>query len=214
MAGITTSFETTGVAPFLAKLHSLADRRELEKTTRSTFQRVGNKVIAPRIAKASGWRYGGHEGKYPTKGILGNRRRITARRIRTRSGEFVAVSVKHRGWEGTVAAWTIKGTKPHVIAATGRGPFGRQAPGSVVRVINRAEAGTGYLGATHRSSGDLTRTGKALLIQGYYRERVRHPGAEPTDFVRDAVQGIESVVLEELARDLFKQADKAARGKK
>lgn len=207
--GITTSFETTGVAAFLAKVHSLGDRREIEKTTRSTFQRVGNRIVAPRMAKASGWRYGGHGGAYPTKGILGNRRRITTRRIRTRSGEFVAVSVKHRGWEGTVAAWTIKGTKPHVIAATGRGPFGRQAPSSVVRSINRS-----YTGKTHRSSGDLTRTGKALLIQGYYRERVEHPGAEPTDFVHDAVQGIEKQVLDELARDLFRQADKAARGKK
>jgi hypothetical protein len=195
--GITTSFETTGVAAFLAKVHSLGDRREIEKTTRSTFQRVGNRIVAPRMAKSSGWRYGGHGGAYPTKGILGNRRKITARRIRTRSGEFVAVSVKHRGWPGTVAAWTIKGTKPHVIRARGAGKTGVD---SRARRINR---GT-----------ETIPDRAALFFGGRYAMVVDHPGAEPTDFVHDAVQGIEKQVLDELARDLFRQADKAARGKK
>ena len=206
MPGISTSFEATGVASFLAALGTFTDPKELERTTRTSLGNSGKKVIAPRLAGVKGWKYGGHGGANPTKGILGDRRKITARKVRTRHGEFVAVSIKHRGWAGTVAAWTTQGTTPHVIAATGRGPYGRQAPSSVVRSINRE-----YTGRTRRSSGDLTRTGKALLIQGYYRERVQHPGAQPTDFVHDAVQGADVEIMAALSKDLMRRAQRAAK---
>lgn len=208
-SGITTSFEVTGVAPFLARLQEVSDPRRLERTTRASLGSAGRKVIAPRLAETSGWTYGGHGGAYPTKGILGQRGKVTARRVRTRQGEYVAVSVKFRGWPGTVAAWVVKGTRPHVIAATGRGPYGRHAPSSVVRSINR-----NYIGKEFRSSGALTRTGKALVIRGQYRERVQHPGARPTPFVHGAVQGTERLVMEALSADLFRQMDRAARGKR
>jgi len=172
----TTGFDVTGVAPFLAKLQELSDPKKLERTTRASLGRAGRKIIAPRMARGDGWKYGGHGGANPTKGILGKRSAVTARRVRTRSGEYVAVSVKFRGWAGTVAAWTVQGTKPHVIRA-------------------RAQSG-------------------ALAFGGRFAKEVQHPGAKPTPFVYDAVQGTERLVMDALAADLFRQMDRAASGKK
>ena len=195
MSGIVTSFEVTGVAPFLARLQEISDPRKLERTTRASLGRAGRRIIAPRMARKSGWKYGGHGGRYPTKGILGSTSKVTARRVRTRQGEYVAVSVKFRGWPGRVAAWAAQGTDPHVIRARGdRG--GPTNPGtySKARAINRGTA--------------------MLAFSGLYAARVSHPGAQPTDFVHDAVQGTEHLVMEALAADLFRQMDRAARGRK
>jgi hypothetical protein len=195
MAGITTSMDVTGVAPFLAKLQEISDPRKLERTTRASLGRAAKKVIAPRMAKGTGWKYGGHGGRYPTKGILGSTSKISARKVRIRQGEYVAVSVKFRGWPGRVAAWAAQGTDPHVIRARGdRG--GPTNPGtySKARAINRGTA--------------------MLAFSGRYAARVSHPGAAPTDFVHDAVQGTEHLVMEALTADLFKAMDRAASGKK
>lgn len=193
----TSGFEVTGVAPFLAKLHELSDPRKLERTTRESLGRAGRKIIAPRMAQSSSWKYGGHGGRYPTKGILGKRSAITARKVRTRQGEYVAVSVKFRGWPGRVAAWTVQGTKPHVIRARGSGQTGVD---SRARRINRG-------------TETLTDRG-ALAFGGRFVQVVQHPGAKPTPFVYDAVQGTERLVMAALEADLFRQMDRAARGKK
>lgn len=197
MPGITTSFEVTGVAPFLAKLNEITDPRKLERTTRDSMGRAAKKVIAPRMTQTGGWKYGGHGGRYPTKGILGKRSAVTARKVRTRQGEYVAVSVKFRGWAGRVAAWTIQGTNPHIIRARGAG---RTGVDSRARRINRG-------------TETLIDRG-ALAIGGRFFMVVEHPGAKPTPFVYDAVQGTEHLVMEALAADLFRQMEKAARGKK
>lgn len=197
MAGLVTSFEVTGVAPFLARLHELSDPRKLERTTRASLGRSATKVIAPRLTEPRDWRYGGHGGKNPTKGLLGQRRRVTARRVRTRPGEFVAISVKHRGWAGTVLAWVVKGTKPHIIRARIAGERGVD---SRARRINRGTE-------TLLDRGVLAFGGRFVTV-------VEHPGAEPQDFVREAIRGAEGPLMDQLARDLFAAMDRAARGKK
>ena len=191
--GLTLSFDVTGVAPFLARLHEITDPRKLERTTRSSLGRSAQKVIAPRLAGVRGWRYGGHGGANPTKGLMGERRRITARRIRTRPGEYVAISVKPRGWAGTVEAWVVKGTRPHLIRARAAGDAG---------VDSRARS-------LNRSGGAV-----ALRIAGRFANIVEHPGAQPTDYIRTAAMGTERLVMDALAADLFRQMDKAARGRK
>ena len=195
--GLTTSFEVTGVAPFLAKLHEISDPKKLERTTRASLGASAKKVIAPRMAATSGWRFGGHGGAYPTKGILGDARKITARRVKVRPGEYVAISVKYRGWPGTVAAWTVTGTKPHVIRARRAGQKGVD---SRARRINRGTE-------TLRDRG-------ALAFGGRFVSEVQHPGARPTPFVHAAAQGVERLVMQQLEKDLFAQMEKAARGKK
>ena len=197
MSGIQTSFTVTGVAPFLAKLNEITDPKKLERTTRDSLGRSARKVLAPRMAAHGGWKYGGHGGKNPTKGLLGDRRKITARKVRTRSGEFVAVSVKPRGWASAVSAWVVKGTKPHVIRARRAGMSGVD---SRARRINRGTETLGDRGA--------------LAFGGRFASVVQHPGAQPTDYIHDAVQGTEKLVMDALAKDLFRQMDKAARGKK
>lgn len=199
-SGLTTRFEVTGVAPFLAKLHEISDPKKLERTTRASLGTSARKVIAPRLAATTGWRYGGHSGRYPTKGILGDARKITARRVKTRAGEYVAISVKYRGWPGVVAAWTVKGTKPHVIRAR----FNRAGSNSRAGVDSRAR----------RMNRGTSGPKDALLVQGRLVSVVEHPGARPTPFVHAAAQGVERLVMQQLEKDLFAQMEKAARGKK
>lgn len=191
-----TSFQVTGVASLLAQIHEISDPRKLESTTRASLGRSAVRVVAPRLAEPRGWKYGGHGGRYPTKGILGNRRRVTARRVRTRAGELVAISVKHRGWEGTVAAWTVRGTRPHIVRARGSGQTGVD---SRARRINRGTE-------TVRDRG-------ALAFGGRFASLVEHPGAEPTPFVHDAAQGLEGPIMDALAADLFRQIERAKRSK-
>jgi hypothetical protein len=195
------SVSVTGVAPLLAKLHEISDPKKLERTTRESLGRAARKVIAPRIAArgSSGWKYGGHGGAYPTKGLLGQRARITARRIRTRSGEYVAIGIKPRGWAGTVEAWVVKGTRPHVISTKRRAERkGQTGVDSLARRINRG----GYTG------------GALQIANGVFVSTVKHPGAAPTDYIHEAVQGIERMILAQLAVDLYEAMEKAARGKK
>lgn len=195
--GMRVSFEVTGLGSVIAQLREISDPAKLEKTTRESMGRSAAKVIAPRLAKAGGWKYGGHGGRYPTKGLLGERRRITARRLRTRPGEYVAIGVKPRGWAATVEAWVVKGTKPHVIRARA----GSHSQGGVDSRARRINRGT----ATLADRG-------ALLIGGRFVERVDHPGAQPRDYIREAITpDLERQVVEQLERDIFAAVERAKR---
>lgn len=193
--GLRISFEVTGLAPILAQLHEISDPKKLEKTTRESLGRSAVKIIAPRLAENPGWKYGGHGGANPTKGLLGNRRKITARKVRTRHGEMVAISVKPRGWAGTVEAWVVKGTRPHVIRARGAGQSGVD---SRARRINRGTE-------TLRDRG-------ALAFGGRFAQVVKHPGAEPTNYIHDAIApSMERQVVDQLEKDIFAAVARAKR---
>lgn len=195
--GLAVSFEVTGMASVLAQMMEISDPRKLEKTTRQSLGRSAQKIIAPRLAAASGWKYGGHGGRYPTKGILGKRQSITARRLKTQPGEFVAISVKPRGWAGTVEAWVVKGTKPHVIRARG-GSQSQSGTDSRARRINRGTE-------TLRDRG-------ALLVGGRFISVVQHPGAQPRDYIHDAMTpDVAAQVQEQLVKDIFAAMERAKR---
>ncbi len=137
-AGI--AFDVTGVAALLQRLDGFQGAKLRTKTTAS-LRSSANKVIAPRLVRSGGWKYGGHAGKWDTRGLLGRRRSVTAKNIRTRSGEFVAISVKPRGPAGTIEAWVVKGTKPHDITA-----------GSMGALV----VGSGFYGTVHHPGATAT----------------------------------------------------------
>ena len=198
---LSMRFEVTGLAPLLAQLQEISDPKKLERTTRQSLGRSAVKIIAPRLAQQAGWRYGGHGGRYPTRGLLGDRRKITARKVRTRAGEMVAISVKPRGWAGTVEAWVVKGTKPHVIRARG-GSHSQSGVDSRARRINRGTETLGDRGA--------------LRVGGRFLAVVHHPGAQPKDYIHDAVSdpAIPRLIVEQLGKDIDAAMKRAARGKK
>lgn len=193
MPGINASLEVTGVAQYIAKLHAMQGR-QLAAVTYESFKKSSRKHIVPRIASKRGWKYGGHGGKHPTKGLLGSRSKITAKKVKTRPGEYMAVSVKPRGWAGTVSAWVVRGTKEHDIRAA--------APDRVV--VGEAADGWG----TWETSGRVRR--HAIPYRGGYYSRVTHPGAEPDDYIGRAMAGVDKTVVDQLAADMFKAADQAA----
>lgn len=182
-------FELTGIATYLAMLRSLQGK-QLESVTRKSLSKAAQKIIAPAIASAgaTGWRYGGRSGgKYPTKGLLGKRSKVTSRMVRPREGEFVAISTKPRVW---FLHMVVRGTKPHVITARNRST-GARASSHDVRALNRA----------NREGG-----ASALAFNGRFVAEVSHPGAASTDYIPAAVAGKEVAVLDELARGLIAQA--------
>ena len=193
--------QVAGLKELVEGLRTMQDPKAQKRIIGDSLAKTGKAVVIPALRQqmASDFKKRGvHRNK---RGVTSGRgkggpaeRNVTARRSRLRNGELVAVNFGPRAWW---SHFPITGTKPHVIAATGRGPFGRQAPSSVVRSINRQ-----YTGRTNRSNGDLTRTGKALFIQGYYRERVQHPGSRGTDSIRKAVQGVVPRLNERYAADL------------
>jgi hypothetical protein len=188
-SGITTSFHTTGVARLLAQIDSISNEHgQLEKLTQTTFDRTGRGVIVPAIASHTPHKYGGHGGKYPTKGLLSKKQKITGRKVRLRQGEFVARSFKPRFW---FAHMVIQGTRPHVISARGMG--GVRASNATLRRMNKGVAGRA----------------EALYFGGRFASKVQHPGAEPTDYVHEAAQGKEQALMDALAQDLVRQMDRA-----
>lgn len=186
MAQEGISFEVTGIAPALARLENLTGRK-LASRTAASLSRSTRRVMVPIIAKSTGWKYGGHGGRYPTKGILGKRQSITVRRIRTRPGEMVALSVKPRGWAGTIEAWVVKGTKEHVIRA--RSAVGSSPSNLQLRSLNGNASGGGAM---------------ALVINGLFSEQVHHPGAKPTPYIATAARAGIAQLTSALADDLTK----------
>lgn len=207
MAGrVDFDLKVAGITELIAGLETLQGP-ELRKVITDSLSRTARGVVVPAMRRqmASDFkRTGSHKdrkGVSPKRGQGGPAEsNVTVRSTRKRHGELVALGVGPRAWYGH---FPIGGTKPHVISATGRGPFGRQAPSSVVRSINRE-----YTGRTTRSSGALTRTGRALYIQGYYRERVQHPGSRGTDSITRAVRGITDQLDARYGADLQKAYDK------
>lgn len=158
-----STVEVTGVSDLLQKLSGLQGD-ELAKQSQRTIARVSARVLAPDMATAAP----ANDGKQPQdghpRGQLRNRRKYTARKIRTRGRESLAYSVKPRVW---YAHMVIKGTKPHVIRSkTGRLFLGRFAaevhhPGSRGNdYIRRAAQGKDELLATELANDLMRRFGK------------------------------------------------------
>lgn len=112
-----SSLEVTGVSDLLQKLSGLQGD-ELAKQSQRTIARVSARVLAPAMADLAPENRGKQPQDGHQRGLLRNRRKYTARKVRTRGREALAYSVKPRVW---YAHMVIKGTKPHVIRSkTGR----------------------------------------------------------------------------------------------
>lgn len=186
-------FRVTGLDELLAALGDL-DRKGLQNIAASSLKRSTPGLVravrreaptgpSPHVSAA--------RGKRGRKGPLS--RNVTARKVRARQGELVAISVGPRAW---YKHFVIRGTRPHVIAA--QGADGARAGSSDIRRINRYEAG-GY-------TSDRANSRKALRLaraaSGRFVVRVRHPGARGNDFVRRAARGQAGPLRQALARDI------------
>lgn len=110
---ITTSYRVTGVQQLYRRINGVSGA-QLKRKTANSFLKSGTRILVPVIQSKTPHKYGGHQGRYPTKGLLGKRQKITARQVRLRSGEIAAVSVKPRVW---VEHFVVKGTRAHFIGA-------------------------------------------------------------------------------------------------
>lgn len=173
---LRTDFKTTGVATILYNLDELRGRK-LQSTTARALGAGAGKVFGPAIAAATPHKYGGHGGEYPTKGLLKRRQQITSRRVKTRPGELVAISIKPRQW---FFKFVVGGTKSHLIHAANAALL-RVASGRTVRAMNQRPGSV-----------------RALFFHGIFRTLVHHPGAKPDDYIRRAAQGKGPALMHEL----------------
>jgi len=121
-----SSFQVVGLDE-VAKTIDKFKGKTLQIRTRQALRDITSRVVAPSIRKRTAMAnaYGGHGGKYPTKGLL--KKKVTTRGLRNRKDELAVVSTKPRQWWAHMVA---QGTQPHEIKwrdknrRTLRTPFG------------------------------------------------------------------------------------------
>lgn len=186
-------FQVSGLEELLAGLGAL-DHKGIQNLATASLKRSSAGLVravrreapvgpSPHVSSA--------KGKRGSKGPLS--RNVTARKLRTRQGELVAISVGPRAW---YKHFVIRGTRPHIIEARDAG--GVRAESADIRRINRYEAG-GYTSDRANSRHALR---LARAAQGRFVSRVRHPGARGNDFVSRAARGQAGPLRMALARDI------------
>lgn len=217
MTGTMTRFdmEVSGLKELVAGLRTMQGP-ELVKTIEDSASRTIRGVAVPAMKRqmaADFKNLGSHkeprrkdgsgERSKPKPGRQGPaERNVRIRRLRKRGNEIVAIAAGPRAW---YAHYPIGGTRPHVIAASG---LGGVATSSIVRSMNRDYTGKRLI----TKDGQLTRSGRALLIGNLYATRVQHPGSTGTNSIQKAIRGIEPQMNARYATDLQKAYDRRIAG--
>lgn len=204
MSGSGIDIRVTGLDEVLAALGAL-DHKGLTKLASASMKRSSKGLITAIRREAPigpSPHASSDRGKRGRKGPLS--RNVTARQVRTRQGEMVAISVAPRAW---YKHFVIRGTRRHVIEASAGGV---RATGSQVRAINRLERDEYVSARVVRRRGEVIGRTRALIIANTFRTRVEHPGARGDDFVARAARGQVAVFRAALARDIEARFEAAA----
>lgn len=181
MPPLTHTVQIQNLDRFYARLSALRGE-PLAKTVQKSLQSALRKTVVQIIR--GGTYFGGH-GHGPHHGPPGRLlKAVDARAAKKRPGEMAAVKVGPGGKQGANKAWyahfVVRGTKPHLITASGWGG------GSATRVVRKANRGEAL----------------ALTVAGTLVKTVNHPGARANPFINKGLRR-EELLKRQLVLDLI-----------